>query len=148
MPIAISSKSNKLEELEKKFKKQFTQLKAQLEQDDEVSDSEDEQSHFQFAQHFSLFNHYVPPTERHDEVMLKQSKRKLGDLNVREVLILLDNQCTMSLFCNRRMVSNVSSSNEPLTLRSNGGTLAVNQTPMINQSTEVWFSKKAIPSNL
>ncbi len=118
---SISSKSNKLEELEKKFKKQFTQLKAQLEQDDEVSDSEDEKSHFQFTQHFSLFNHYVPPIECHNEVTLKQSKGKLGNLNLQEV-ILLDNQSTMSLFCNCRMVSNVSISDEPLTLRSNGGT--------------------------
>ncbi len=75
---SISSKSNKLEELEKKFKNQFTQLKAQLEEDNEVLDLEDEQSHFQFTQHFSLFNHYVPPIERHDEVTLKQSKGKLG----------------------------------------------------------------------
>ena len=113
--ISSKSKSGKLEELEKKFKKQFTQLKAQLEDDEDSSDSEDEQSHFQFTQHFSLFNHYIPPIERHAEVLLKQSKGKLSDLNLREV-ILLDNQSTMSLFCNRRMVKNVTRSNESLTL--------------------------------
>ena len=97
---SISSKSSKLEELEKKFKKQFTQLKAQLEEEDEILDTDDEQSHFQFTQYFSLFNHYVPPIERHAEVALKQSKGKLSDLNLQEV-ILLDNQSTMSLFRNR-----------------------------------------------
>ena len=53
----ISSKLDKIDDLEKKMKKQFTQLKAQLEEDDEDSDS-DAQLHFQFI-HFSLANHYV-----------------------------------------------------------------------------------------
>jgi hypothetical protein len=38
----ISSKSDKVDQLEKKFKKQFTQLKAQLEADDKISESEDD----------------------------------------------------------------------------------------------------------
>ena len=122
-------------------------MKAQLEESDESSDSDDNQSHFQFTQHFSLFNHYVPPIECHAEVALKQSKGKLSDLNLREV-ILLDNQSTMSLFCNRRMVTNVSRSTEPLTLRSNGGTLEVNHTATIGQLSEVWFSRKAITNIL
>ena len=136
-----------MKQLEKKFKKQFTQLKAQLKVDDEISDSEDNQSHFQFTQHFSLFNHDVPPVEHHAKVGLKQLKGKLSDMNLREVIIL-DNQSTMSLFCNRRMVTNVLSLTEPLSLRSNGGTLDVGQTAMIGQSTEVWFSKKAITNIL
>ncbi len=139
---SISSKSDKVDQLEKKFKKQFTQLKAQFEADDKISESEDDQSHFQFTQHFCLFNHYVPPVVRHAEVALKQSKGKLSDINLREV-ILLDNQSTMSLFCNRRMVIDVSNLAEPLTLRSNGGTLDVDHTAMIGQLTEVWFSKSA-----
>ena len=103
---SISSKSDRVDQLEKKFKKQFTQLKAQIEADDEISESDDEQSHFQFTQHFCLFNQYVTPVERHAEVALKQSKGKLSDINLREV-ILLDNQSTMSLFCNRQMVTDV-----------------------------------------
>ena len=46
------------------------------------------------------------------------------------------------------MVTDVSSSAEPLTLRSNGGTLDVDHTALIGQSTEVWFSKKAITNIL
>ncbi len=46
------------------------------------------------------------------------------------------------------MVTDVSSSAEPLTLRSNGGTLDVDLTALIGQSTEVWFSKKAITNVL
>jgi hypothetical protein len=43
-----------VDQLEKKFKKQFTQLKAQFEADDKISELEDDQSHFQFTQHFCL----------------------------------------------------------------------------------------------
>ena len=46
------------------------------------------------------------------------------------------------------MVTNVSSSAEPLTLRSNRGTLDVDHTALIGQSTEVWFFKKAITNIL
>ena len=132
-----------MKQLEKKFKKQFTQLKAQIEADEDILDSDDEQSHFQFMQHFCLFNQYVTPVERHTEVALKQSKGKLSNINLREV-ILLDNQSTMSLFCNRRMVTNVSSSAEPLTLRSNRGTLDVDHTALIGQSTKYGFLKKPL----
>lgn len=47
----ISSKSSKIDNLEKKLKKQFTQLKVQLEANNKSSESDDEQSHFQFT-HF------------------------------------------------------------------------------------------------
>ncbi len=53
---SISSKSSKLKELKKKIKstnKQFTLLKAQLEEEEDDSKNED-QSHFQFVQQFSL----------------------------------------------------------------------------------------------
>ncbi len=53
-------------------------------------------------------------------LVLKQSKGKLSDLNLQKV-ILLDNQSTMSLFCNKLLVSNIRDSEEPLTLQSNGG---------------------------
>ena len=79
---SISSKSDRVDQLEKKFKKQFTQLKAQIEADEDISDSDEEQSHFQFMQHFCLLNQYVPPVERHAEVALKQSKGKLSDINL------------------------------------------------------------------
>lgn len=116
-----SNSSNKIEELEKKLKatnKQFTQLKAQLEEEDE-SGLEDEHSHFQFM-NLSLANYYVmpsnvTPSKTHAKLCMKQSRGKLDDLKLREV-ILLDNQSTMSLFCNKRMVSNIPKTAEPLTL--------------------------------
>ena len=71
---SISSKSNKLDELEKKLKsasKQFTQLKIQMESSDEESDLDDKQSHFQF---FSLANHFI--TAQNKGLSLKQSASK------------------------------------------------------------------------
>ncbi len=67
---SISSKSNHLDELEKKLNsatKQFTQLKIQMESSDEESDLDDKQSHFQF---FSLANHFV--TAQNKGLSLKQ----------------------------------------------------------------------------
>lgn len=46
------------------------------------------------------------------------------------------------------MVTNVQRSGESLTPRSNRGTMEVDQTAMINKSTAVWFSNKAITNIL
>jgi len=54
----------------------------------------------------------------------------------------------MSLFCNKRLVTNIRKSNEKLTLRSNGGSMKVGKIASINKSTDVWFSTKAITNIL
>jgi hypothetical protein len=78
---------------------------------------------------------------------MKQSAGKMKDLHLRKV-ILLDNQSTMSLFCNKHMVSNIRKSSDVLTLRSNGGSMQVGHVALINKTTEVWFSPKAITNIL
>ncbi len=133
-----SSKKSIVEDFAKKLKnasKQFAQLQAQLEEGDSESSDED-QSHFQFDA--------VP-----NDVMLKQSKGKLlADLNLRN-FILLDNQSTMSVFCNRKLVNNIRNSNEPLTLHSNGGSMEVNRVADIGKGkVTVWYSKNAITNIL
>ena len=118
---SVSSKSCKksIEELEKKMKtsmsKQFAQLKAQYE-DDEEDSSDDEQSHFQFLTIMEdEKDDVVSSAEVHDDVVMKQSRGKLKDLQLRSV-ILLDNQSTMSLFCNKKLVMGIRDADDPLTL--------------------------------
>ena len=145
-----SSKLGKLEELKKEIKrtnKQFTLLKAALEDSDEDVSIDDDHSHFQFVQHFSLANHYVTPEKSHNDLSLKQSRGKLSDIDLRHV-ILLDNQSTMSLFCNKRLVQNIHKSPEPLILKSNGGSMTVHEVASIGKKAEVWFSRNAITNIL
>jgi hypothetical protein len=129
---------------EKKLKnanKQFAQLKAAIEEEESES-SDDDQSHFQFI---NILEGKLSPKSN---VVLKQSKGKLSDLNLQKV-ILLDNQSTMSLFCNKSLVTNIQDSEETLMLQSNGGSMKVHQIADIGRGQlPVWFSKRAITNIL
>ena len=78
-----------------------------------------------------------------EQVGLKQSKGKLRDLDLRNV-VLLDNQSTMSLFCNKKMVTNIQKAKKPIMLKSNGGSMGVIKIADIGEDQSVWFSEKAI----
>jgi hypothetical protein len=58
------------------------------------------------------------------DMAFKQSKKGLWGFDLREV-VLLDNQSTVNIFCNKKFVSNIRLAPEPLTLKSNGGELIV-----------------------
>ncbi len=120
--------------------KQFTLLKAQ-EEEDGTNDSDEEQLHFQFMNHFSLINQCVSAERTYQNVSMKQSTKTMKDLNLRKV-ILLDNQSTMSLFCNKKIVSDFHKSNELLTLHSNGGSMQVRHVASINKTNQHSFAPR------
>ena len=134
---SISSKSSSKKLLEKQFKsieKSFTQLQAAIEESD--SDSSDEHSHFQF----------LGINDGLDTVL--SQKKTLKDADLQNV-ILLDNQSTVSLFCNPRLVGAIEKTNKPLCLQSNAGQMVVRNVAEIGDTVaKVWFSKRAITNIL
>ena len=63
--------------------------------------------------------------------------------NMRDV-ILLDNQSTVSLFCNSKMVRNIRRVDEELALQTNAGTLVTDMRAEVPQYGEVWYHPDAI----
>jgi len=59
-------------------------------------------------------------------------------------IILLDNQSTVSLFCNKNLVEKVRKVDEQLELATNGGQLRTNLKATVPGYGEVWFHPKAI----
>jgi hypothetical protein len=148
-----SSKSNKskdLDKLKKDFKKQkksFTTLATQLEDlenDSDLSgsdsDGEREQSFAQFGQ-----SKMIDLACGNTGVSLSQKgKARTKPLNMRNV-VLLDNQSTMDLFCNERLVYDITKALKPMLLQSNGGTMPIRYKASIKgYHRRVWFDKNAI----
>ncbi len=70
--------------------------------------------------------------------------RKFTDLDLRNVL-LLDNQSTFNLCCNKMFASKIFKANNALLMMSNGGGLKITKKyKILGYMYLVWFSKKAI----
>ena len=68
-------------------------------------------------------------------------------MNLRN-MILLDNQSTVDLFCNRKLVSRVWKTDDSMTVHGNGGTLTTNSMACVENYGDVWFHPSAITNIL
>ncbi len=100
-----SGRKPKIKDFENQFnslKKSFAQLKS-AQEDESCSDSSGEMLHFQYA---SRINGGRSLHEEFVDMTFKQSKKGLRGFDLREV-ILLDNQSTVDVFCNKKLVRNI-----------------------------------------
>jgi hypothetical protein len=138
-----SGRKPKIKDFENQFKnlkKSFAQLKSAQEGNSD-SDSSEEMLQFQYG---SRINGGGCLPEGLMDMAFKQSKKGLQGFDLRAV-VLLDNQSTVDIFCNKEFVSNIRLAPEPLILKSKGGELIVHHiADAVDYDEPVWFSKKAI----
>ncbi len=97
-------------------------------------------SHFQDAMEMLV--------EHHPKIVLALKSRKCTDLDLRKVL-LLDNQSTFDLCCNKTFASTESKAKNALSVTSNGGGLNITKKCKIPvYKYLVWYSKKTITNNI
>jgi hypothetical protein len=150
--LFISSKSNrssksggkpKIKDFENQFKnlkKSFAQLKSAQEGNSSGKSSE-EMLHFQYG---SRINGGGCLPKALMDMAFNQSMKGLQGFDLRGV-ILLNNQSTVNMFCNKEFISNIQPAPEPLILKSNGAELIAHHIADVADCDEpVWFSKKAI----
>ena len=82
--------------------------------------------------------------EHHPKVVLAPKSSKFTNLDLRNVL-LLDNQLTFDLCCNKAFASKIIKAENALSMTSNGGGLKITEKCKIpGYKYLVWYSKKAI----
>jgi hypothetical protein len=146
---STASSVNKLTNEIKKMSKVFPTVSAKFDQLKEAdsnlsgSDAEEEASHFQCQDVFQ-FTQLETKFEPLISKLFKQSNRTKITLGLRQV-ILLDSQSTIDLFCNKALVDKTYKSKNSMRLKTNAGTMLVNQKASISgYNKRVWFTTRAI----
>ena len=71
-----------------------------------------------------------------------------GYLNDMRKWILLDNQSTTDIFCNKKLLKNIRTTKESTEIVTNGGGLKTNMKGTLPNYGEVWYHPKAITNIL
>jgi hypothetical protein len=135
---SLSKTMRSLERDNKKLRKSVSALqKCDKDDDDDSSISTVEgSSHFQDALEMLK--------EHHPRIILALKHRKFMELDLRNVL-LLDNQSTFDLCCNKKFASKIIKAENALQMTSNGSGLKITEKCKIpGYKYLVWYSKKAI----
>jgi hypothetical protein len=152
---SIAQSIKKLAMDTKNVKKAFTQLQKTSKRDSDLSgsESEEEDSHFQFGDGFQCMQMKVRQKDAIEfepqiAKLFKQTHGTKVKLDLKKV-ILLDSQSTMDLICDPALVESTFKSSHSMRLKSNGGTMEVKkQAIMPGYHAHVWNNKKAITNIL
>ncbi len=98
-----------------------------------------------FSEGTSHFQKDVEMLKEHNpKIVFALKSRKSDDLDLRNVL-LLENQSTFDLCCNKKLTSKITKATNALKMRSNGGCLRITKKCKIpGYKYLAWYSKKAI----
>ena len=118
----------------KLIKNNFATVNTQLTQLKEAADGSDISDTAEYKEDSHLQLHFAQVKQNFEPriaTILNQLASHESKLDLTQV-ILLDNQSTMDLFCNKSLVSKTFESKTPMRLKSNGGTMKVNHKATIN----------------
>jgi hypothetical protein len=127
-----------LEKSNQKLKRSVSALQKCEEDDNSNSSISTSEGTIHFQKALEMLEEHNP------KIILALKSRKLTDLDLRNVL-LLDNQSTFDLCCNKKFTSKITKATNALTMTSNGGSLRITKKCKIpGYKYLVWYSKKAI----
>jgi hypothetical protein len=138
---SIKSFSKTLKSLEKSNRKLKRSVSA-LQKCEEDDDSDSSISTSEGTSHFQKALEMLK--EHNPKIILALKSRKYTNLDLRNVL-LMDNQSTFNLCCNKKFTSKIMKATNALTITSNSGSLRITKKCKIPcYKYPVWYSKKAI----
>jgi hypothetical protein len=141
---SIKSLSKMLKSLEKssrKLKRSVSALQKCKEDDDYDSSISSSEGTHHFQKALEMLKEHNP------KIVLVVKSRKFANLDLRNVL-LLDNQFTFDLCCNKKFTSKIWKAINALMMTSNGGGLRITKKcKILGYKYPVWYSKKAITNN-